>query len=569
VILDYVASTGFYTLKVPRSEAKTISTLMRQHGLDFSQARSNTSTAVLMTKEPYCAAHFAPMYGTACAKDQLKEILAAIEDSWRLEGHAHIKTPMDKELWPFQIASVEYALKRRNTLVGDQPGLGKTPIAICYANEIGAKRVLVLCPANIRGQWVDRIREWSTMRWPYVIYPIIHGRNGVHPQAHWTVVSYDLARTATIGKCLAQGTYDLIILDEAHYLKNIETNRTRSVFGDHTGWMREPIRNNAKEIIDYEKLFQALSSRCGAILALTGTPLPNRPREAYTLARGLCFDSIDWVSEAHFKSRFNPSAVLEGERNDGTKYKYVREEVGRSSELQCRLRANFMVRHLKRDVMPQLDLPVYDLVQVEETGAVRQALEAESFLEIDPEQLAGADKETMGVWAIVRHQMGIAIAPQVADFAAMCLDGGEDKLVIFGWHRDVLDILQERLSKFGVVRTDGSTTISQRERNKKEFITNSRCRIMLGNIMSLGTGTDGLQEVSCHALIAEPDPVPGNNEQAIDRLDRGGQKRTVQADLFVAPGSILEKILASALRKRKNTHQALDERIIAEMNSAS
>jgi SNF2 family DNA or RNA helicase len=54
--------------------------------------------------------------------------------------------------------------------------------------------------------------------------------------------------------------------------------------------------------------------------------------------------------------------------------------------------------------------------------------------------------------------------------------------------------------------------------------------------------------------------VPGNNEQAVDRLDRGGQLRTVQADLFVAPGSILERILAGSLHKRHNTHKALDAR---------
>jgi SNF2 family DNA or RNA helicase len=60
-------------------------------------------------------------------------------------------------------------------------------------------------------------------------------------------------------------------------------------------------------------------------------------------------------------------------------------------------------------------------------------------------------------------------------------------------------------------------------------------------------------------LIAEPDWVAGNNIQAIDRLDRGGQKLVVQADTFVAPNSIAERILAAALRKLQTTHAALDK----------
>ena len=556
MILDFVPSTKYFTLRVPRSNAKDISDLMMKHGLDFSTSRSTSGTAILMTKEPYAAAAFGK-YATPYARAELHGILAAIEDSWKEDSNAHIKCPMDKELWPFQRASVAYALRRRNTLVADQPGLGKTPIAICYANEIAAKRVLVLCPANIRLQWVDRIREWSTMRWPYLVYPIIHGRNGVHPQAHWTVVSYDLARTESIGAALARGTYDLIILDEVHYCKTIDTGRTKAVFGDHTGLCREW----DKEAKEYRVLFKSLVSCCGGILALSGTPLPNRPREAYTISRGLCWDAIDWMSEEHFTQRFNPSARMKGTRNDSTEYEFTREEVGRAPELQARMRANFMVRHLKRDVMPQLKLPVFDLIKVDETKAVREALEAESFLGIDIDQIGDGDVEVLGHLSVVRKQMGLAIAPQVVDFAKMCIDGGDDKLVIFAWHIEVLNILEERLARYGVLRIDGSTSAKQKMIRVKTFQQDPRFKIMLGNTLSLGTGTDGLQNVSCHALLAEPEWVPGNNEQAIDRLDRGGQTRTVQADLFVAPGSLLERILVRSLEKRKNTHKALDERV--------
>lgn len=540
--LDFFPATDAFTLKVPRSESALVQSLMREHGFDFSLPASTPTHAMMFTKEPYAAASFA-YCASETARARLQPILTQVEASWKNESTAHISCPADQELWPFQKCNIEYALSRRCTLIGDQPGLGKTPTAICFANEIRAKRVLVICPASIRIQWVKKIREWTILRWPYCIHPILAGRHGVHPNAEWTVVSYDLARTEAIGKALAKGHYDLLILDEAHYLKTPDSGRTRAVFGG-----------------GHARLFDEFASRSERILALTGTPLPNRPREAYTLARGLCFDSIDWMSEESFKERFNPSMTIEKfDPKTGKNKVYVDERSGRHGELQNRLRANFMTRHMKRDVMTQLKMPIFDIIQLEETAAVKQVLKAESLLEIDPENLAGANFAALGQIATVRRQMGVALAPQIADYIDMCIDGGEEKLVVFAYHHEVLDILQHAWEKHGVLRVDGSTSAVKKMKSVELFQKEQKHQIFLGQIQACGTGTDGLQMVSCHAFIAEPDWVPGTNEQAFDRLDRGGQNRVVQGDIFVAPNSFAEKVLATALRKGHNVHAALDK----------
>jgi SWI/SNF-related matrix-associated actin-dependent regulator 1 of chromatin subfamily A len=539
--LDYIAATQAFVVRVPRKGSADINDLMRNHGLDFSLPASTSQTAVLFTKEPFCAASFWE-YATSEAKQQLGGIYDEIQSSWRATSGAHIKCPPDKELWDFQKADIEYALRRKNTLIGDQPGLGKTPVAICFANETGARRVLVICPASIRIQWVMKIREWSTMPYPLVIHPIMHSRNGVHPDANWTVVSYELARTEAIAMALAKGYYDVVILDEAHYLKTIDSARTRAVFGGGK-----------------DRTYEPLASRADNILALTGTPLPNRPREAYTLARGLCFDAIDWQSEEGFRERFNPS--VRGERLDpvsGRTIVFNDERTGRHSELQNRLRGNFMVRHLKREVMTQLKMPKYDLIQLEETGPVKQALEAERLLDIDPDQLEGADFTALGHIAVVRRMMGLALAPQIAHYVDMLIDGGEEKLVLFAWHIEVASILEKALHRHGVVRVNN---VSDKSNKVAQFCKDPSKKIILGNTLTLGTGTDGLQAVCNHAIIAEPDWVAGNNEQAFDRLDRGGQTRQVQGDIMVAPNSFAEKILASAIRKNQVTHKALDHRM--------
>lgn len=558
MILDYNPALGCYYLRVDRADRGLVRSLIQEHGLDFSTSASTANEAVLLTREPYAAAAFSA-HATPRARATMEDMLREIETSWAPDSETTYWCPpvlgddgKPLRLWPFQRASVAYALRRTNTLVGDQPGLGKTPIAISVANEIQARHVLVICPANIRRQWERRIRQWSRQSYEQgrrcIVHSITNSRRGVAPvddyPATWNIVSYDLARTAAIGTALARQRYDLVILDEAHYLKTIDSRRSRAIFGGGEKRLFPPILGNA--------------TRC---LALTGTPLPNRPAEAYNIARHLCHDAIDWLSEEAFTERFNPCVMIEKERADGTPYRIRDERTGRHAELQNRLRANFMVRHLKREVMPQLHMPVFDLIQVEETGAVKQVLEAEKLLDFDPDSLDGADMAILGHVAEVRHQMGVAMAPQIADYVKMLLDGGEEKLVVFAWHVDVLNTLERGLRRYGSVRIDGSTSAAAKDHLVRQFVADPGIRVALGNIQAMGTGTDGLQEVCCHGLIAEPSWTPGENLQCFDRLDRGGQLGTVQGDIFVAPGSIAERVLASALRKLAVTDAVLDKRL--------
>lgn len=543
--LDYVARTGSYILWVPRGTHDP-RTIMEEHGLDFSATASTPDKACLFTQEPYAAVSFWD-YATPAARDNLLRLRTEIEASWRKESNAHILVPPDEELAPFQKAGVEYALRRNNTLIGDVPGLGKTPMAIAIANEMSARRVLVLCPANIRLQWIKQIRRWSTMSYPFVAYPILNGKHGVHPSANWTVTSYDLARTEAIGKALARGEYDLLILDEGHYLKEIDSQRTRAVFGG-----------------GLEPKFEALASRAERIVTLTGTPLPNRPREAYTQARGLCWDAIDFVSEDGFRTRFNPS--MKRETADGKIF--IDERVGRAGELQARLRSNFMVRREKYGPdgvgyqLGMVNVPQFDIIHMEETRAVRAALQAEALLDIDPENLEGADASALGHIAVVRRQMGTALAPEVAGYVSMLLDGGEEKIVVFAHHVDVLNILEKSLQRFGVTRIDGSDGAVRKQKKVDDWIADPRKNVLVGNMISMGTGTDGLQAVVRRAVFAEPDWVMGTNQQAFDRIDRpGAMDGVAMGDFCVAPGSFSERVLASALRKGREVHKALDRRM--------
>ena len=152
--LDYSPVDNLFTLDPPTDEER--SRLMREHGLNWS-----VPTGLLYTPEPYAVAAFAHL-ATPAAKDKLGWIMREVGKSRATTSAASFTLPKvvrdaGLDLWGFQKADLEYMLPRTHSLDADEPGLGKTQVGIVFANEVEAQRVLVLCPAQLRFQWVRRI----------------------------------------------------------------------------------------------------------------------------------------------------------------------------------------------------------------------------------------------------------------------------------------------------------------------------------------------------------------------------------------------------------------------------
>lgn len=432
---------------------------------------------------------------------------------------------------PYQRAGIEYATQRRHTLIGDAPGLGKTIQAIGFCNVVGSKRSLVVCPASLRINWQREIRKWSTI--PNIkTYPIQKASDGVNPYSNYVIVSYDLARNEAIYRTLLQLNWDVVIFDEAHYLKSLVAKRTIALLGN----------SNTRGIV----------SKAGHILGLSGTPLPNRPREAYTITRALCWDAIDWMSYEKFCYRYNPSGVMPNG--------YVKEQSGRLIELQARMRCNFMVRRLKEEVLKDLPEKQYELSYVEGNTAINRVIRKERMLDFRIDDLIQPDAALFGQISTLRREMGEAMLPGMVRHICMVLDGGVEKVVVFAHHRSVLKGLYDELSdKWGrVVGITGSTSMAARQNAVDTFQRDPDVRIFLGQITAAGTGIT--LTAASHVILAEASWVPGENEQAVDRCHRIGQKSSVLAQFLVAEGSISEKILGRAIEKHHVTHKALDHR---------
>jgi SWI/SNF-related matrix-associated actin-dependent regulator 1 of chromatin subfamily A len=492
-----------------------------------------------------------PFYAIADekAEPQLRALVGRYRASFALDHADSPPMPPGEALLPFQRAGVAYALGDEHALIGDPMGLGKSIQAVAVANAIEARRILVLCPANALFQWRDYLARWLLpLKRPNTTFTIAGANYGVHPTARSVICSYDRTR-GPIGARLLEHEWDLLILDEAHYLRNHDAGRTRAVLGAYGAQAREQ---------------PGIISRAKRIVCLTGTYLPNRPREGYTLGRALDWESLSYMSADAYESRFNPrSEIILPPRPGSTVHRVVyREEVGRLAELNARFRSGFMVRRSKELALPQMPAKTYSVRSVGNRDTARVVM-AERLVDIDPEALDTVPPDKVGHVAALRREMGLAMTPLVVEYVAGLLESEDEPLTLFAFHREVVALLTERLASFNPVVVTGSVSAAGRHRAAQAFKNDARHRLFIGQLQAAGTAIDGLQVRCRTAIFAEPSWVPGENEQCVDRLHRFGQERAVNAVFLVADGSWNERIIKRAVSKLRVTGIALDTPLLA------
>ncbi len=450
----------------------------------------------------------------------------------------------------YQLAGAEYCLARDNALIGDAPGLGKTAQAIMVSNAIEAKSTLVVCPASLRLNWEREVWAWSTL--PNVFtYPVLKAKDGINPHAHYVIVSYDLLRSKSIQDALLAKTWDHLILDEAHYLKDPKGNRRTKVIC-------------APDM---------LPSVVGRITALSGTILPNQPIECYNILRLLDWDALDGMSLAAFREMYYAegggmvrSPVWDEKLQANISRVHwsntVRNIPVNLADLQLRLRSHIMVRRLKEQVLHELPPVQWHPFPLAITPAMRKALkhpgwkQAEKLYDLDPDAF-NHGVPVDGAISTARRELGEAKAPAVADYIDDLLDGGVVKLVVAAWHHSVLDYLRERLEHHGLVYMDGRTTPTQKQKVVDAFQERDDVKIILGQMLPLGEGwtLTAAQDVVC----CEIDWVPGKNDQLLNRINRIGQKGAYTiGHVPVVPDTLDERILGTAITKDQSIYQALD-----------
>lgn len=473
----------------------------------------------------------------AKARKELDLMKSDFDASWAVDSDFVPTAPAGKSYLGYQKAGIKYGIDKGSILIGDEPGLGKTVQSLGICNEMQSDSMLIICPASIRLNWHREIMNW------YVnpdksIQVLFSSKHGLRTDVNVAIYSYELAKSAGLHAGIMERKWDHLIIDEAHYLKTSDAARTRAIFGGGNGVFRDKfIAQNVRNII-----------------ALTGTPLPNRPRECYTIAKALCPESIDWMTFDDFCYRFNPSAQME--KDDKV---FNIEKKGRLPELQARLRSNFMIRRLKKDVLKDLPDKRYEFTYIEPDGKIHEVLRRESLLNFKISDLKDPFSEIWGMISTLRKEMGEAKVSRIVEHVKYLMEIVEvPKIVLFAHHVNVMDRLAAELEPYGVVAVRGGMSMVAKDRSVQKFQRDPFTRIFMGQLDAAGFGIDGLQNVCDHVVFAEPAWTPGTNEQAVDRCHRIGQHNNVLAQFLVVEGSLDERILATVLDKNETIFNALD-----------
>jgi SWI/SNF-related matrix-associated actin-dependent regulator 1 of chromatin subfamily A len=422
--------------------------------------------------------------------------------------------------------------QRRGALLADEPGLGKSAQALAAAHEWNARRIIIVGPAIARGSWALEILKFAPDLVPHlsVVPPDAGpGEFGLDQPELVLVLSYDTFSRASGAKrwlnALDSRTWDLGVFDEAHYLKN-DSARTRALYGasgEHAG----------------------LQAACERVLLLTGTPTPNNAGELWEHYRTF------WPDLLH--ARQSPDQYARALTREEWQERFtVYEDTVRfgrqvrGSKNQETLRAKLgpvVLRRRRRDVLPELPP-----VQIQDVALALDPSSAQILDQLGADRdRAPEDEQSL---SRVRRVLGEAKTWPAAAWATERMGLGDDKLLLFAWHRGVIERLALLLREFDPVTITGDTAPLQRTARVQRFQHDPKCRLFVGQVLAAGTA---ITLTSAHHVgIVEPSWVPGENDQAIARAHRLGQKHPVLASFLFLPGTLDQVIMQTFRRKAED-----------------
>lgn len=436
---------------------------------------------------------------------------------------------MPLDLLTYQEEGATYLAGRERAALYDDMGVGKTCQAIRALDLIGAKHVLVVCPAAARQVWAGEMKKFA--RIPRRVLKgteIHHLKLFMKGRIDVLLLSYEMA--TSWAPRLEGELLDALVFDEAHYLKGLETARTKALLGFD-------LNNHARS-----DTVHGLARWAAHVWFLTGTPNSN--------------DAADFWTHARFCRATNLPKRLFADR-------YYRRRTGAYSdahdpmdpmvdELRQVIRS-YSLRRTKEEA--GLRLPPIWLTSVEvdgDTSEIRQLLREFPGLEqaivdaVDKGGLAFLEGQHI---MTLRRLIGEAKAPMYVEMLKEELANGLDKVVVFGIHLRALGHIRDGLVRcgYGVVEINGGTSETQRMGAVHAFQNDPGCRVLLGNITAAGTALTLTAAASVDMFESAWNPA--GNAQALMRVHRIGQERSVRARFIALANSIDETVSDIVARK--------------------
>ncbi len=386
------------------------------------------------------------------------------------------------QLRGYQAFGIKYLVHQKRTVLGDEMGLGKTIQALgamVHLTEAkSARRFLVVAPASIIGNWVKEIQRCTELA-----VRVLHGPFREYELATWqnsggvAITSY-----TTLGKLMSglnRQPIDLLVADEAHYIKNPSAVRSRNV--------------------------ATVANRAAACVLMTGTPLENHAIEFVELIK-VCDEQT---------ARRVKSTALDG-----------RDVAVDPAAFERRISSVYLRRN-QEDVLHELP----ECIQIEEWVELGDSEWSTYYRAVESRALMKMRYATLG------NERSSAKLSRFEDLMDDYRERGE-KVVVFSFFLKALDQVGSSITE--TFRLDGSVPVPRRQQIIEEFNRKRGFAAMIAQIEAGGVGIN-LQSASS-VIILEPQLKPTTEWQAIKRVHRMGQSRRVIVHRLLARNTVDERI---------------------------
>ncbi len=458
-----------------------------------------------------------------------EEVLARIDDSLqrqellKLAEEAVPETGILKtRLYPYQELGVQFALHKRAALIGDEMGLGKTLQAIALAilkrQVFGFQKVLVVTLASLKEQWKREIERFTEEK-AVLVQGGFARRKAIydHDKSLFKITNYE----AVLRDLYALDRFqpDLVILDEAQRIKNLNTKTADAVKGI-------PRKHS---------------------LVLTGTPLENKLEDVYSIVQFLDPHLLSplWKFAAdHFMLSRHKKGKILGYRN--------------LDKLQEKLKP-LVIRRKKEEVLTELPEVVENSYYIELTdrqlqihnGYLSSLLPLLNKKYLTPMDIRRMQELLLKMRMVCNSTYLIDrqthLSPKLSELKSIMEDLVGDngrKVVIFSEWTTMTFLIGRQLSdsRIPFVELTGKIPVHKRQALIDEFTHNPQCKVFLSTDAG-GTGLN-LQAADCVVNFELP-WNPSRINQRVGRVNRIGQKsRCVNVVNLISRNTIEEKILA-------------------------
>ncbi len=400
----------------------------------------------------------------------------------------------------YQEWGVKYVLHQEKALLGDEMGLGKTIQAIAVMVSLkntGGTHFLVVCPASVLTNWMREIASKSKLR-----AIKIHGFDRQDALRDWlerggcAVTTYETVSSLTLPEDFRLA---LLIVDEAHYIKNPQTQRTRSV--------------------------HAIGTHADRILLMTGTALENKVDEMISLIRFLRPEVANALSGVAFMA----SAEQFREKIASIYYRRKREDV--LTELPEKIESREWCEMTKEEA------------RVYERAVLRK-------------QTAEARRVSWNVPDLANSSKAQRMLELIEDAKS---DGR--KIIVFSFFLNTISRVCELLGKACTPPINGSVSPLRRQEIIDQFNAAPAGTVLPAQIQAGGTGLN-IQAASV-VILCEPQFKPSIENQAISRAYRLGQARNVLVYRLLCEDTIDERICELLEQKQAVFDAFADESVAA------